>query len=113
MLGRRDAPFPTPACRDLLGLVRAMYAATPRRDLARRRSLARIGKMLVQALDLMIEAGPGTIGERAAWNWAEKACAELGQVVTVLDQLEPTAIAATSRITGAVKREYGKKRDER
>jgi len=77
-----DAPFPTEAVRDLLGIARALYAArkrefAPQPELV---ELAEIGKKLANALKLS-KSGPDTIGYRSAWSQAEEACTRLTRVI--------------------------------
>jgi hypothetical protein len=70
--------------RDLLGITRALYRAELAADLplveTRCARLQEIGKQYRLALQLA-ESGAGTMGSRAAWTWAEKATAALGEVV--------------------------------
>jgi hypothetical protein len=78
-------PFPFGVVQDLLGITRALYRAERHADLPesheRLRALEEAGKAFRQSLDLARRAGPGTMGRRAAWGWAEKATAALGDVV--------------------------------
>jgi hypothetical protein len=70
--------------RDLLGITRALYRAELAADLplaeTRCAQLQEIGKQYRLALELA-DAGSGTMGSRAAWGWAEKATAALGEFV--------------------------------
>lgn len=100
MLGSRPDPFPLEAVRDLLGVARAIYAATPAREKARRAALARVGEDLRVALELAAESSPGTVGERAAWARAERACEAIGRFVGVADAAEPIVRAAMRRVGG-------------
>lgn len=84
-----------------------MYASTPTREVVKRDQLASVGTKLKRALELG-RSTVGTIGHRAAWNWAEEACRELGAVVSILDQTEPVVVAAVARVVG--EREGGKPR---
>lgn len=99
----RDAPFPFEAVRDLLGIVRAMYAArrlagAGRVELAR---IAAVGRDLRRAYDLAASVGPGTLGHRAAWARAEDAARRVGDLVDALTPAEPIVTAAQARISGA------------
>jgi hypothetical protein len=81
---RRDR-LPRGIVRDLLAIARVLYRAELARkpdamQPARLAKLAEIGKHLRLALDLS-RGEPDTVGHRAAWGWAEKATAELGEVV--------------------------------
>jgi hypothetical protein len=114
VLGRRDEPFPLEAVRDLLGVVRAMYAAAKesrasRTELAR---IAEVGRRLSDAIDLAVSTRPGTVGHRAAWQQAEDATRRVGDLVDALTPAEPLVIAARGRVTGA-RASLRKKRDER
>lgn len=74
--------LPRGVVRDLLGITRALYRA----ELAaggnpvRLQLLADVGKMLRSALDLS-KVQPDTMGHRAAWMWAAKGAAALGEFV--------------------------------
>ena len=99
MISLRDNPFPFEAVRDLLGVVRATYAwargARRTRDMSR---LERAGRMLREALALAVQHQPGTLGHGAAWNKAENAIEELGQVVDSLMPARPIIEAAGRRV---------------
>lgn len=73
----RGDPLPLEAVRDLVGIVRALYAARQREFASKVQlaELAEIGKQLSRALRLA-ESDP-----RTAWSLAEDACARLGRVV--------------------------------
>ncbi len=100
MISLRRDPFPFEAVRDLLGILRAMYAATRARAGAERQlaSIRRIGDELRAAVDLALEHEPGTLGHARAWQRAEHATAELGDLVDCTTPLEPTLAAAARRI---------------
>jgi hypothetical protein len=111
VLPRRDEPFPYAAVRDLLGIVRGLYRAE-KAEGARRAELdrlARIGRHLVLALDL---AGnePGSVGARAAWEHADRACNELGGLVHQLTPAKPMIDAAQAAVTG--RRAFRAKKNE-
>lgn len=84
MLGRRDDEFPEEGVRDLLGLVRAIYAAEKLKGTGRVRlaTITKVGKDLGIALDLAAESKPGTVGHRAAWARARKQRARPGILST-------------------------------
>jgi hypothetical protein len=103
MGGGGGDPFPFEAVRDLLGVVRAMYAAAKtagggRSELAR---IARVGTDLAGALDLAAETRPGTLGHAAAWRRAEEATRRVGDLVDALTPAEPLVVAARARVSGA------------
>jgi hypothetical protein len=114
VLSRRETPFPFEAVRDLLGVVRAMYAAAKESG-AGRTELARIsavGRDLSKALDIAASTREGTVGHAAAWKRAEDATRRVGDLVDALTPAEPLIGAARSRVTG-LKRAFGKKHNER
>jgi hypothetical protein len=99
MITLRDNPFPFEAVRDLLGVVRATYAwargAKRIRDMAK---LAAVGRMLREALVLAVEHQPGTMGHGAAWQKADTAVEQLGEVVDTLVPARPIIEAAGKRV---------------
>ncbi len=103
MLARRNDPLPFEAVRDLLGIVRAMYAAAKAAGAGRVRleAIARVGSDLKVAIDLAAEAKPGIVGHRAAWARAEDATARLADLVDMLTSAEPMIVAARERVSGA------------
>jgi hypothetical protein len=116
MLTLRADPFPFEEVRDLLGIVRAMYAAAKRRGAGERhlRAIRNVGSELRAAVDLALEYEPRTLGHAAAWQRAERATRALGELVDCTTPLEPTLEAAVRRIRprtsivderGAVRRE--------
>lgn len=102
MLSPRRDPFPFEAVRDLLGILRAMYAAARARGGAERQlaAIRRVGDDLRAAVDLALEHEPGTLGHAAAWQRAERATAALADLVDCSTPLEPTLTAAARRIRG-------------
>ncbi len=114
MLAPRDAAFPFEAVRDLLGIVRGMYAACEKQGGMSQRldALRRIGGELRQATELALEHEVGSLGHAAAWQRAERATRHLGELVDCTTPLEPTLTAAVRRLTraGAVRQSSGKAR---
>ena len=104
MLAPRQDPFPFEAVRDLLGILRAMYAAAKLQGAGRRRLLAirLVGKELGAAVDLALEHEPGTLGHAAAWQRAERATSRLADLVDCTTPLEPTLEAAAQRVRAPV-----------
>lgn len=100
MLSRRDDPLPVEAVRDLLGIARTFYAyrkaqgASPL-ELAR---IAKIGRLLDDAIGLGAAHPPGSVGARAAWRKAEDAVVLLGALVDVTVPAEPLVLAAAGRV---------------
>jgi hypothetical protein len=82
----KRSQLPRGVVRDLLGITRALYRA----ELAaggnpvRLQALVDVGRMLRTALELS-RTEPDTIGHRAAWGWAGKATAALGDFVATGD----------------------------
>ncbi|MEO7036742.1 MAG: hypothetical protein ABI548_22520 [Polyangiaceae bacterium] len=95
--------LPLRALRDLLGLVRVMYAdavathASP----IELEELRAIGESLHTALDMAAKTKPNTMGHRAAWVRAEQATKELGALVGKYSSLESTVRTAGERVLGA------------
>ena len=99
MITLRDNPFPFEAVRDLLGIVRATYAwARGAKRIADMQRLARVGNLLREALVLAVEHQPGTMGHGAAWQKADAAVEELGQVIDMLTPARPIIEAAGKRV---------------
>jgi len=100
MRALRDSPFPFETVRDLLGILRMLYAATQRegRNARRLDAIARVGRELTKATDLARRHAPGSLGFTAAWERAEAATLALGELVDATTPLEPTLRAATDRI---------------
>jgi hypothetical protein len=96
----RSEPFPFEAVRDLLGVVRTLYATWQGRDskVTRCRELRRIGESLRAALKLAAAHEPGTLGHAAAWKRADEATLALGNVVSMLDELQPVLETAVRRV---------------
>lgn len=90
---RSNEPFPVEAARDLLGLVRSLYRATPKADAKRRDKLQAIGVELKLAIELGA-ARVGSLGHRAAWTRAETALAALADVVVTDERSEAVMRAA-------------------
>jgi hypothetical protein len=99
VLPGRSRPFPLEEVRDLLGLTRAIYrarlasGASPG-ELER---IQRIGERLKLALELAANEA-GSVGERAAWQHAEKATREIGTVLDI-EPAEPIVQAAMRAVS--------------
>jgi hypothetical protein len=91
-------PFPYEACRDLLGIIRSIYRATPRSEVVKRVKLESIGSDLAIACELG-KSRIGSLGHRAAWERAESACARLFDILDVGDTAKPIAAAACAAAT--------------
>lgn len=100
MRALRDSPFPFETVRDLLGILRMLYAATQREGQHERRldGIARVGRELTKASELARRHAPGSLGFTAAWERAEAAVLALGELVDASTPLEPTLRAAGDRI---------------
>lgn len=96
-------PFPFDAVRDLLGVVRAIYAAAkdggaPREELAR---IARVGRELGRALDLAGSPQQGASGQASAWRLTDQVMLQVNDLVDPLTPAAPLLLAARNRVTGA------------
>ena len=100
-------PFPFEAVRDLLGILRALYAAAQAEggSAARLAAIRRVGGELRAATDLALEHEPGTLGHGAAWRRAERATRMLAEIVDCTTPIEPTLEAAARRVVGRTRRE--------
>lgn len=96
---RVNEPFPVEAARDLLGLVRSLYRATPAADSTRREKLKAIGVELKLAIELGASR-PGSLGHRAAWTRAETALVALADVVVTDEKSEAVMRAAGDALVG-------------
>lgn len=96
---QRTEPLPVDALRDLLGLVRAIYLAALKRGAGRGelQRIERIGRLLKNAIELS-DSPPGSIGFSSAWNQAEMATREVGDIISVFERAEPVIAAAVKRI---------------
>lgn len=79
MPAKLESQLPLEALRDLLGLVRSLFAAwKPSQGPIELEELRDIGKELAAALKLAKSTQPNTIGHRAAWSRAEAATRTIG-----------------------------------
>ena len=101
VLSIRHDPFPIEAARDLLGLVRAVYAARVAEgaDAVTLAKIAVVGIDLACALELGEAHGPGTLGHAAAWKRAERAATTAEDLVAITDGAEQIVRAAMGRVT--------------
>lgn len=88
-------PLPTEVVRDLLAIVKVLYRGET--DDARRGELVEIGKLYRLALQLA-KAGPGTLGGKAAWKWADDATERLGKLVDDSTPLRPGLQATAGKL---------------
>jgi hypothetical protein len=95
-----NAAFPFDAVRDLLGVVRAIYAAAKERGGGRTElsRIARVGQELGRALDLAGAARQGAAGQEAAWRCVEGAMLEVSDLVDPLTPAAPIVRAARTRV---------------
>ena len=101
------ARFPFEAARDLLGILRALYAADRARGAGSRRlaDIRSVALELRRATELALEHESGTAGHRAALRRAEAATRRLADLVDVTTPLEPTLLAAGKRVRAGSARE--------
>lgn len=85
--------------RDLLGVVRAIYAATKARGASRYQldKISRVGKQLSDAID---RAAALEVESTEAWQQAERATREVMDLIDALTPAEPILLAAKTRVTG-------------
>lgn len=100
MRARRTDPFPFAAVRDLLGILRAMWLATPEENSMRRIQIGAVAQGLRAALELAKLATPGTKAYADAWRRAEAATRAAGNLVDCFATVEPVLTAATVRVVG-------------
>jgi hypothetical protein len=100
VLSIRHDPFPLEAARDLLGLVRAVYAARAAEGAGAvtRARIAVIGVDLAEAVELGAAHRPGTLGHAAAWKRAERAAAAAADLVALTDGADAIVKAAMGRV---------------
>lgn len=96
-------PFPFDAVRDLLGVVRAIYAAAkdggaPHHELSR---IAKVGRELSRALDLAGATQQGASGHATAWRITDQVLLQVNDLVDPLTPGAPILVAARSRVAGA------------
>ncbi len=103
MRALREAPFPFETVRDLLGILRAMYACTRKQAGAERRLalIEQVGRELGKATDMARMYPRGSLGFTAAWERAESAVRRLGELVDCTTPLEPALKVVGERITRA------------
>jgi hypothetical protein len=99
-MARSANRFPFEATRDLLGILRALYAADRARGAGARRlaDIRAVALELRRATELALEHDAGTAGHRAASQRAEAATRRLADLVDVTTPLEPTLLAAGKRV---------------
>jgi hypothetical protein len=90
-------PFPFGAVQDLLAITRALYRASGDEP-QRQAELQQIGRGLREALELAKRSGPGTMGRRAAWDWANKGTKALGELVADGTRVEPLVRAVAAKL---------------
>jgi hypothetical protein len=98
LLTIRSDPFPFEAVRDLIGILRALYAATPPERVERRRQIAAVAGQLRIATEQARKYDPGTMGFSAAWKRAEEATIRLTELLDVLAPIAPVLEVAGKRV---------------
>jgi hypothetical protein len=100
VLKLRPDPFPFEAARDLLGILRAMFAAARASGAGARRiaAIRQVGLELRAAIELALEHEPETLGHARAWDRAERATRALASLIDCTTPLEPTLDAAARRV---------------
>jgi hypothetical protein len=115
MAEKKFPPFPFEAVRDLLGILRALYAADKARGGSERRlsEIRRVALELRRATDLAAEHEPGTVGYHAGWERAERATLKLADLVDVTTPLEPMLMAAGERVRAAAPVSHDRENERR
>jgi len=95
-------PIPLRALRDLLGLVRVLYAdwSASGAGPIELEELRGIGEGLRQALTLAHRTHPNSPGHREAWSLAERATRDLGQLIRERDPMLRAVQTASARVVG-------------
>ena len=98
-----QGPLPLSALRDLLGLVRVLYADWKKNRVGpvELEELRAIGDSLRIAYDLAAKNQANTMGHRAAWSRAEAATAQLGRLIGGQVPLASAVSTASARVVGA------------
>jgi hypothetical protein len=109
----RGDPFPFEAARDLLGILRALYAATEKEGASKRRleAIHRCGRELRAAIGLARHHKPNTLGYDAAWRRAEAATRQAMDLIESTTPIEPTMAAAVARVWPRVAAGTPRRRD--
>ena len=91
-------PFHGEAARDLLGIVRVMYAVARREhQTANADRLREAGELLRLAVELS-ELPPGTMGHRAAWMHGDNAIKLLASTIELTAPLKQVVEIASDRL---------------
>src|SRR5262245_58286599 len=96
----RSDPFPFEAVRDLLGVLRALYATTPKEHREIRRKIAGVAGQLRIATEMAQKHDPGTTDFSAAWKRAEEATLHLGDLVAFMARADELVRVAGERVRG-------------
>jgi hypothetical protein len=94
-------PFPFDAVRDLIGLLRAIYAAEKRRAFpsqSRLLAVQRAAKALHDATAMAAVHDPGTAPYRRAVGIAESVTAKLADLIELTTPMEPVLLIAGARV---------------
>jgi len=99
----QHGPIPLRALRDLLGLVRVLYADWSASGVGplELEELRGIGEGLNRALKLAHHTRPNSPGHREAWALAEGATQDLGQLIRKRDPMLSAVRTASARVVGA------------
>lgn len=95
--------FPFEPARDLLGILRALYACEKAKPFPPVRKLRKIERLARELGDAMLSAeqhDPGTAPYERALSRADGVAHRIRDVVDVFDSLEPVVKAAIDRVLG-------------
>jgi hypothetical protein len=100
MTSRAKDSFPFEAVRDLLGILRGLFAAHKARGASARRldEIRKVAFDLERATTLARDQLPGSAEAQLAFRIAERATLHLSDLVDVTTPMEPTLLAAGQRI---------------
>ena len=98
----QDPPdsFPFEAVRDLLGIVRSIYAAAKAEDAGASRltALTEVGRDLAASIEIALRTSPRTSERAEAFRRADRATLRLGDLIDAITPIEPTVDAAVRRV---------------
>jgi len=97
---RYSEQMPVEALRDLIGIVRVLFAvlSAERGDPLALQELVEIGQLLRGALDDACHTPAGSLGHRVGWDRAQEAVRRLSLVVVDSLPLRPLALKAGERV---------------
>ena len=100
MAVRYSEQMPVEALRDLIGIVRVLFAelTASKGDPIALQELVEIGKLLHGAIDDAIKTPAGSLGHRVGWDRAQQAVQRLSLLVVSDMALRPVVLRANERV---------------